>query len=48
VTGLKTDSAIKLDKITTIIRTMVAGVIGELPDTARQEVNRKMADLYRI
>jgi mRNA interferase MazF len=48
MTGLKTDSAIKLDKIATIIRTMVAGVIGELPDTARQEVNRKMADLYRI
>ena len=48
MTGLKTDSAIKLGKVATIIRTMVAGVIGELPETARQEVNQKMADLYRI
>ena len=48
MTGLKTDSTIKLDKIATIIRTIVAGVIGELPKTARQEVNHKMADLYRI
>jgi mRNA interferase MazF len=48
MTGLKTDSTIKLDKIATIIRTMVAGVIGELPATIRQEVNGKMADLYRI
>ena len=48
MTGLKTDSTIKLDKIATIIRTMVAGVIGELPATIRQEVNGKMVDLYRI
>lgn len=48
MTGLKTDSTIKLDKIATIIRTTVAGVIGELPETARKEVNHKMADLYRI
>lgn len=48
MTGLKTDSAIKLDKIATILRTMVAGVIGELPQPARKEVNQKMADLYRI
>ena len=47
-TGLKTDSVIKLDKIATIIRRMVAGVIGELPETPRREINRKMADLYRI
>jgi mRNA interferase MazF len=48
MTGLKIDSAIRLDKVATIIRTMVAGVIGELPQPARNEVNQKMADLYRI
>lgn len=47
-TGLKTDSVIRLDKITTIIKTMVAGTIGELPQEIRSEVNRKMAELYRI
>lgn len=47
-TGLKTDSVIRLDKITTIIKTMVAGTIGELPQDIRSEVNRKMAELYRI
>ena len=47
-TGLKTDSVIRLDKITTIIKTMVAGTIGELPPEIRSEVNRKMAKLYRI
>lgn len=47
-TGLKTDSVIRLDKITTIIKTMVAGTIGELSDEIRAEVNRKMAELYRI
>ena len=44
-TGLKTDSVIRLDKITTIIKTMVAGTIGELPPEIRSEVNRKMAKL---
>jgi mRNA interferase MazF len=47
-TGLKTDSVIRLDKITTIIKTMVTGTIGELPQEIRSEVNRKMAELYRI
>jgi len=47
-TGLKTDSVIRLDKITTIIKTMVAGTIGELPQEIRSEVNQKMTELYRI
>lgn len=47
-TGLKTDSVIRLDKITTMIKTMVTGTIGELPQEIRSDVNRKMAELYRI
>jgi mRNA interferase MazF len=47
-TGLKTDSVIRLDKIATIIKTRVTGVIGELPPALRTRVNEKMAGLYRI
>jgi len=47
-TGLKTDSVIRLDKIATIIRTRIAGRIGELPPEMRSMVNEKIVDLYRI
>ena len=47
-TGLKTDSVIRLDKIATIIRTRVAGRIGELPPELRSRVNEKITGLYRI
>ena len=47
-TGLKTDSVIRLDKIATIIRTRIAGGIGELPQELRSRVNERMAELYRI
>lgn len=47
-TGLKTDSVIRLDKIATVIKTLIAGGIGELPPELRSQVNTRMADLYRI
>ena len=47
-TGLKTDSVIRLDKIATVIKTLIAGGIGELTPELRSQVNTRMADLYRI
>ena len=47
-TGLKTDSVIRLDKIATVIKTLIADGIGDLPPELRSQVNTRMADLYRI
>ncbi len=47
-TGLKTVSVIRLDKIATIIRTRIAGRIGELPPELRSKVNEKIIELSRV
>jgi mRNA interferase MazF len=47
-TGLKTDSVIRLDKIATIVKSLIAGGIGELPPRFRSVINKKIAELYRI
>jgi mRNA interferase MazF len=47
-TGLKADSVIRLDKIATIIKTFIAGGIGELSPEMRSRVNAAIAELYRI
>jgi mRNA interferase MazF len=47
-TGLKTDSVIRLDKIATIVKTLIAGGIGELPKELRSQVTAGIAELYRI
>jgi mRNA interferase MazF len=47
-TGLKVDSLIKLDKIATVLKGLVVGELGELDQQAREEVNRKLTELFRM
>ena len=44
--GLKVDSAIRLDKIATILKDLMVGELGELDDDLRAEVNAKFAKLF--
>lgn len=46
--GLKVDSLIKLDKIATIMKNLVIGVLGELNSEARATVNAKMREIYQL
>lgn len=47
-TGLKTSSAIRLDKVATVLRSLVIGEIGEAGPKLRREINEKLATIYRI
>ena len=47
-TGLKTSSVIKLDKITTIDRSLIYGELGEIADDLKGEINRKFSEIYRL
>jgi mRNA interferase MazF len=47
-TGLKTASVIKLDKVTTIDKSLIYGELGEIDDDLRREINRKFSEIYRL
>ena len=47
-TGLKTSSVIKLDKITTIDKSLIYGELGEIDDDLRREINEKISNIYRL
>ena len=47
-TGLLTSSVIKLDKITTIDKSLIYGELGEIDDDLRREINRKISEIYRL
>ena len=47
-TGLLTNSVIKLDKIATIDKSLIYGELGEIDDDLRQEINRKISEIYRL
>src|SRR3989338_9040680 len=46
--GLKKDSIIKLQKITTIHKRIVLGKIGELPSQRLQEVDERLIKIFQI
>lgn len=46
--GLKVDSVIKLDKITTVLKDLIVGELGELDEQLRQEVNQKLRKAMEI
>ena len=45
-TGLKLTSLIKLDKIATISKELIIGEIGEIGAKLKEEINRKIAEMY--
>jgi len=46
VTGLKTPSIIRLDKVATVMKNLVLGEIGEIGDRLKGEINRKISQVY--
>lgn len=48
LSGLKTDSVIKLDKLATILKELIIGEIGIIGDELRKEINSKLSKIYRI
>jgi len=47
-TGLKVDSVIKLDKISTVLKDLIVGELGELGEKQKQEVNQKLKRVMEI
>ncbi|MFH0850407.1 MAG: type II toxin-antitoxin system PemK/MazF family toxin [Candidatus Bathyarchaeota archaeon] len=48
LTGLKTSSIIRLDKVATVLKSLIVGEIGETGSTLKKEVNEKLSTIYRI
>ena len=48
LTGLKTSSVIRLDKVATVLKDLVVGEIGEVGDVLKREINRKLLDIYSL
>jgi mRNA interferase MazF len=47
-TGLKRTSVLRLDKVATVSKDLILGEIGEMGESLRREVNRKMLEAYRL
>jgi len=48
LTGLKVSSVIRLDKVATVLKDLVVGEIGEVGDTLKREINRKVLEIYSL
>jgi len=46
--GLKLDSVIKLDKISTVLKDLIMGELGELDDEWKIEVNKKLRTIFEL
>ncbi|MBI5253553.1 MAG: type II toxin-antitoxin system PemK/MazF family toxin [Euryarchaeota archaeon] len=47
-TGLKVASIVRLDKVATVVKDLIVGELGEAGPKLRKEVNKKIAEVYRI
>ncbi len=47
-TGLKVASIVRLDKVATVIKDLIVGELGEAGPKLRKEINKKIAEIYRI
>jgi mRNA interferase MazF len=47
-TGLKLTSTIKLDKVATISKNLIIGEIGEIGTKLKEEINRKITEIYNL
>jgi mRNA interferase MazF len=48
LTGLKTDSVVKLDKLATLLKDLVLGELGELGKKLRTEINAKLEVILKV
>jgi len=47
-TGLKRTSVVRLDKVATVSKSLMLGEIGEIGETLRREINRKLRGAYQL
>jgi len=47
-TGLVSDSAIMLDKLATVEKSLIIRILGEVDDDLKAEINSKLAACYRL
>ena len=47
-TGLKRTSVVRLDKVATVSKRLMLGEIGEIGETLRREVNRRLREAYQL
>ena len=47
-TGLKRSSVVRLDKVATVSKSLMLGEIGQIGETLRREVNRKLREAYQM
>jgi len=48
LTGLKVSSIIILNKVATIHKSLIYGILGELGDDLKNEVNSKLSKIYKL
>ena len=48
LTGLKTSSVIRLDKVATVLKDLIAGEIGEVGDALKREINGRLLEIYSL
>jgi len=48
LTGLKSSSVIRLDKVATISKDLILGEIGEIGDKLKKETNTKLSKAYKF
>lgn len=47
-TGLKRSSVLRLDKVATVSKKLMLGEIGQVGESLRREVNRKLREAYQL
>jgi mRNA interferase MazF len=48
LTGLKVGSVIRLDKVATVLKDLIVGELGKAGPELKEEINKKLAEVYRI
>lgn len=48
LTGLKTSSVIRLDKVATVLKDLIAGEIGAVGDALKREINGRLLEIYSL
>jgi len=48
MTGLRVSSAIRLDKIATIKKSLIIGEIGEIGSTLRRDINKTLSTIFTV
>jgi len=48
LTGLKTSSVIRLDKVATVLKDLNAGEIGEVGDALKRAINGRLLEIYSL